>query len=177
MFDVAASLLLVDFEKGHETRREERPLLTTEPSSRISELLSCQADVLICGAISAQFEDGLTAAGVPVISFVCGEIGEVLAAYLNGELPSRVFAMPGCQRWRRREGENVMPRRTTNLCIWQRAVAGEGPSSPAIMDAHASAISRGQELETLNRQIESLQIVLVRLRKKIEELGPGNEQE
>ncbi len=110
VFDVAVNLLLIDIEDGREARREERRLLATEPSARVAEFLSCGAGVLICGAISALLRSRLIAAGVRVIGFACGMVDEVLAAYLNGSLASRAFVMPGCQRWRRREGEDGMPR-------------------------------------------------------------------
>jgi predicted Fe-Mo cluster-binding NifX family protein len=109
VFDVAVNLLLIDMEDGRETRREERRLIATEPSARIVEFLSCGAGILICGAISAPLRSRLIAAGVQVIGFACGMVDEVLAAYLNGSLASRRFVMPGCQRWRRREGGCVMP--------------------------------------------------------------------
>lgn len=110
VFDVAVNLLLIDVENGHETRREERSLRGTDSLARIAEFLSFGADILICGAISAPVEARLAASGVEVIGFTCGMVDEVLAAHLNGGLTDRVFAMPGCQRWCRQEGENVMPR-------------------------------------------------------------------
>ncbi|MGC9225359.1 MAG: NifB/NifX family molybdenum-iron cluster-binding protein [Terracidiphilus sp.] len=102
VFDVAGNLLLIDIENGREIRREERRLLGTNPSTRMTEFLSFGAGILICGAISAPLQSGLNAAGVQVIAFACGMVDDVLAAYLNGTLRSRVFVMPGCQRWRRR---------------------------------------------------------------------------
>lgn len=110
MFDVTVNLLLIDVESGHEIRREERRLSATDSFARIAEFLSFEAGTLICGAISAPVEAGLIASGVQVIGFICGRVDDVLTAYLNGEPVNRAFAMPGCQRWRSREGENVMPR-------------------------------------------------------------------
>ncbi len=109
VFDVAGVLLLIDIENGHEIRREERRLPGTNPAARVAEFLSFGAGILICGAISAPLQAGLIAAGVQVIGFACGTVDDVLAAYLNGTLARRAFVMPGCQRWRRREGENRMP--------------------------------------------------------------------
>ncbi len=110
VFDVTVNLLLIDVERGREIRREERRLLATDSFARIAEFLSFGAGTLICGAISAPVEARLVASGVQVIGFTCGRVDEVLSAYLNGEPVNREFAMPGCQRRRRREGENVMPR-------------------------------------------------------------------
>jgi predicted Fe-Mo cluster-binding NifX family protein len=109
VFDVAVNLLLIDMEDGQPMRREERRLFGAESSARVAEFLSCRAEILICGAISAPLESRLMVAGVQVIGFACGMVDEVLAAYLNGSLASRAFVMPGCQRWRRQEGEEAMP--------------------------------------------------------------------
>ena len=110
VFDVAVNLLLIDVDSGQEMRREERRLLRTDSLARVGEFLSLGAETLICGAISAPLEAGLMASGVRVISFTCGMVNEVLSAFLRGELTSRAFVMPGCHRWRQRQGENVMPR-------------------------------------------------------------------
>ena len=109
VFDVAGHLLLIDAEDSRETRREEKQLVKTELWARVAELLSYGADVLICGAISAPLQFRIAASGVRVIAFVCGSVTEVLAAYLRGALADPQFAMPGCRRWRRRDGEDVLP--------------------------------------------------------------------
>jgi len=110
VFDVALNFLLIDIKGGREIRREQRRLSATDQFARVNEFLSFGAETLICGAISASAETRLAAAGVQVIGFICGMVDEVLAAYLNNKLVNSAFAMPGCQRWRRREGEIGMPR-------------------------------------------------------------------
>ena len=110
VFDVALNFLLIDIKAGREIRREQRRLSATDQFARVNEFLSFGAEILICGAISASAEARLAAAGVQVIGFTCGMVDEVLAAYLSNKLVNSAFAMPGCQRWRRREGETVMPR-------------------------------------------------------------------
>ena len=109
VFDVAGRLTLVDVEDGQETHREERQLLKSDLSARAAELLNCGIDVLICGAISAPLKFKIAGSGVRVSAFLCGAVDDVLAAYLNGTLASGAFAMPGCQRWRNREGEDMLP--------------------------------------------------------------------
>ena len=109
VFDVAGHLVLIDVEDNRETRREEKQLVKTELPARAVELLGYNADVLICGAISAPLQCRIAASGVRVIAFVCGAVDEVLAAYLTGALVNPAFAMPGCRRWRQRGGEDVLP--------------------------------------------------------------------
>ncbi len=109
VFDVAGHLLLVDVEDNRETHREEKRLVKTEFSARAAEVLGYDADILICGAISAPLQLRIAASGIQVIAFICGTVDEVLAAYLRGQLASPAFVMPGCRRWRRRGGEDVLP--------------------------------------------------------------------
>jgi predicted Fe-Mo cluster-binding NifX family protein len=141
VFDVAGHLLLVDVEDGHETHREEQEFLKTDLQARAAELLDCKIDVLICGAISASLQFKIVASGVRVSAFICGGVDDVLTAYLNGTLASRAFAMPGCQRWRWRGGEDVLPagfgmgrrrgRLRQNRSQIQNIVPGESPAATA----------------------------------------------
>jgi predicted Fe-Mo cluster-binding NifX family protein len=110
VFDVAVSLLLIDVENGREIGRTEKHLPGADSLNRTPEFLNCRPDVLICGGISAPLEARLAASGVKVIGFTCGMIDEVLMAYMSGKLGSETFAMPGCRRWRRQQGGNIMPR-------------------------------------------------------------------
>jgi predicted Fe-Mo cluster-binding NifX family protein len=110
VFDVAGSLLLVDFEGGGEVRRKEVRLAQTDALGRAADLARLGADVLVCGAISAPLEARLAAAGVRVIGFVCGPVEDILAGFVKGELAKSAFRMPGCwgQHRRLREGRNFM---------------------------------------------------------------------
>jgi len=110
VLDSASDLLVVDIEAGQEVRRAERQLGRADPLARAQEITNLGVDTVICGAISAPMEARLVSAGVRVIGFTCGTIDDVLGAFLNGELVSRTFVMPGCRGWRRRQGGNVMPR-------------------------------------------------------------------
>jgi predicted Fe-Mo cluster-binding NifX family protein len=109
VFDAAGNLLLVDVEDGGEVRRKEKRLAQTESSARAAEFLSCGADLLICGAITASLRLRIATAGVRVIPFLCGAVEEVLGAFLDGTLADARYAMPGCRRWRWRGGEGVSP--------------------------------------------------------------------
>jgi predicted Fe-Mo cluster-binding NifX family protein len=59
-------------------------------------------DALICGAISWPLELALTSAGIEVIAQTCGDVDEVLEAFLAGQLEQEKFLMPGCCGRRRR---------------------------------------------------------------------------
>jgi predicted Fe-Mo cluster-binding NifX family protein len=102
VFDVAGSLLLVDVVDGRESRREERALTASDPLKRAKRVSQLGTEVLICGAISWPLEIALSSAGVRVVPFTCGEVEEVLSAFMNGKLTNGAFLMPGCCGWRRR---------------------------------------------------------------------------
>jgi predicted Fe-Mo cluster-binding NifX family protein len=112
VFDSAGNVLVIDIEGGQELQRVERQLTRTDTLGRAGEFLKLGADVLICGAISAPLEAALVCSNIRVIGFVCGSIGEVLGAYLNGQLANPAFGMPGVSSRRRRLGQrrNTMPR-------------------------------------------------------------------
>jgi len=89
-------MLLIDVEHRREVRREERSLSRSDLPARAGEFLKLEANVLICGAISALLEAMLASSGVRVIGFLCGPVDEVVAAFLNGEVAKPEFCMPGC---------------------------------------------------------------------------------
>jgi len=110
VLDVARSLLLVDIDAGVEQKRRLEPLSETGVLARARRLKDMVVNVLICGAVSRPLEQALISVGIEVIPHVCGNVDEVLRAYLTGRLWDRAFLMPGCggcrQRWRRgRDGQ------------------------------------------------------------------------
>ena len=60
---------------------------------------------LVCGAISTPLSELMVAYGIRVIPFVAGDVGEVIAAWCNGDLDSRHFDMPGCTERHRNSAE------------------------------------------------------------------------
>jgi predicted Fe-Mo cluster-binding NifX family protein len=99
VFDVAKRLLVVDLEDGVETHRSEEVLGEVNPGKRVANL---GVDVLICEAVSYPLEAMLTSSGVQVIAQTCGEVEDVLGAFLSGRLTEEAFRMPGCRGQHRR---------------------------------------------------------------------------
>ena len=110
VFDVAAYLLLVEVDGGVEQARRDVALDTGGPPERVARLTENGANVLICGAISRPLEVAVAAAGIEVIPQTCGDVEQVLAAFIDGRLGQGAFLMPGCcgrrrqLRARRRRG-------------------------------------------------------------------------
>jgi len=108
VFDVARRLLVVDVEAGAEVRRIEESLGEMPVLWRATHVSRLGVNTLICGAISLALEQALVSAGIRVIGHVCGDVEEVLGAYLSGGLSDDAFLMPGCRdcrhRWRHGPG-------------------------------------------------------------------------
>lgn len=102
VFDVATRVLLVETANGRERSREELLMTATDPAQRAGELAQGGADVLICGAVSWPLEMAVSSAGIEIITQVCGQVEEVLRAFLEDTLSDPAFLMPGCCGRRRR---------------------------------------------------------------------------
>lgn len=96
VFDVAEQILLVHCEKDDTTVRSHLLFHEGQPEMRAQRLIDQKVDVLICGAISSLLENLLIANRVEVIPRVCGDVEEILEAYLDGSIDDRRYAMPGC---------------------------------------------------------------------------------
>ena len=102
VFDVAAKMLIVEFTNGVEQSRTEAPCGTEEPRARASVLSNAKVDVLICGAISRSFLDAISNSAIEVIPQICGQVENVLKAFVEKRLQQEEFFMPGCCGLRRR---------------------------------------------------------------------------
>ena len=97
VFDVSKHLLLVDVENSNEFKRYNKTIVETDLISRAHYIEDLGVKVLICGAISRSMKLILHAKGIDVIGQVCGNIEEILQAFLKGSLSDQSFLMPGCK--------------------------------------------------------------------------------
>jgi len=102
VLDVARTLLVVDLDAGVERERRNESLTEVGVPARVGRLQAMSINVIICGAVSWPLEQALTSSGMQVIPHVCGNVDEVLRAYLTKRLRDRAFLMPGCGGCRRR---------------------------------------------------------------------------
>jgi predicted Fe-Mo cluster-binding NifX family protein len=102
VLDVARRVLVVELEDAAERARTVEVLDETEPAARVRRLAVLGVDVLICGAISQHLESLLQAEGIRTIPQTCGDVEEVLRAFMDGRLLEPAFLMPGCRGHRRR---------------------------------------------------------------------------
>jgi hypothetical protein len=102
VFDVAGRLLVTPIAAGVPEACRHEQLIAQEPVDRTRLLTEWKIDILLCGGISCQLRETLEGAGVTVIPHLCGDVQEVLQAYLENRLSDERFAMPGCCRGRPR---------------------------------------------------------------------------
>jgi predicted Fe-Mo cluster-binding NifX family protein len=105
VLDVAQRLLVVDVNGQAENGRQDLALTSSSLATRVRDIQHAAVDVLICGAVSQPLEAVLSAAGIRVLSRICGPIENVLSAFLADGLSDGAYLMPGCcGRGRQRRG-------------------------------------------------------------------------
>ena len=97
VFDIAQRLRIVEIESGRIIRETEETLRGELPVQKAQYLTESGIGTLVCGAISTPLSELMLAYGIRIIPFVAGDVGEVIAAWCNGDLDSRHFDMPGCR--------------------------------------------------------------------------------
>lgn len=63
----------------------------------INTLSSLDVKMVICGAISSEYEQLLLLNQIDLYSYIAGDVEEVLEGWKIGKLHSRYFSMPGCE--------------------------------------------------------------------------------
>ncbi|NCB01394.1 MAG: hypothetical protein EOM67_04400 [Spirochaetia bacterium] len=97
LFDSAKTLVIYET-KGY---GEELHYIGTFSSEKggeetIETLLTMDVKVLICGAISSEFEQLLLLHHIDLYSYIAGEVSDVVEGWHTRRLHSRYFSMPGC---------------------------------------------------------------------------------
>lgn len=101
VFDVARHLWIVDVDDGQIVCQTSRRFSSDDPKERAMRLTTLQVSQLVCGAITRSSYEALTEQGIQVISFVAGDIEQVIQACLTDRLNDAHLAMPGCRRGKR----------------------------------------------------------------------------
>ena len=108
VFDVSRHLMIFEVESGAVVQTFEEIFSSDNPFQKVRRLADLNVDILICGAVSRGVDAMLENNGIERITFIAGNIDDVVGAYLAGTLPNPEMAMPGCnsrrQRRRRRGG-------------------------------------------------------------------------
>ncbi|MBN1575215.1 MAG: hypothetical protein JW913_01590 [Chitinispirillaceae bacterium] len=104
LYDAACCLLIV----RPDGKRNTINVKTFSLSDKSDRCFKEGVAVVICGAISTMARMLLEGKGITVLSWVSGPIEAVIDSYRGGNDVTALFAMPGCRRGRRADGQ---PRR------------------------------------------------------------------
>ena len=102
VFDTARELCVVETQSGSIVRETWEKMEVDQPLRTILRMAGLQLDVLVCGAISGHIKGLVEAYGISVVPFVTGDVRRIIGAWLEGNLETDTFAMPGCGFQRRR---------------------------------------------------------------------------
>ncbi|MGD9975401.1 MAG: NifB/NifX family molybdenum-iron cluster-binding protein [Desulfatirhabdiaceae bacterium] len=98
VFDVAREIRLIETEFGHVVCERDESLPVDSGPEKGRRLIELGIETLICGAISRFMLSLVEAYGIQVISFVAGDLKEIIQAWLSNDFHREAFAMPGCGR-------------------------------------------------------------------------------
>jgi predicted Fe-Mo cluster-binding NifX family protein len=101
VFDVASHFFLIEVKDGKEFSRKKFDFVGNEIFTKAQILFKMGVDVLICGAISKLQENILRNNGIKLLTFICGDVEEVLEAFIQKRLATGAFQMPGCCKRRK----------------------------------------------------------------------------
>ncbi len=99
VFDVSLAIDIYDSEGyGHSAAFVSAHSLPATLGGKISFLLECDIDTVICGALTKEGEDSLFRSDIETYSFIRGSVDQVVKAWESGELSEQRFFLPGCLR-------------------------------------------------------------------------------
>lgn len=131
VFDSARTLLIADIENDTLVSSS---YLTFDPDRPLELLQMLQAQkvlIIICGAVSEGPANLLEGAGFELISFIAGDVRQVLETFLQGDPLGAAFRMPGCGRHICCRGKIRQGREIGALQDNGRRTGGRAPQSPA----------------------------------------------
>ncbi|MDD2310022.1 MAG: NifB/NifX family molybdenum-iron cluster-binding protein [Desulfuromonadaceae bacterium] len=105
VFDVARNLWIVETDENDIIGQSGKRFATDDTQDRALRLTTLQVDQLVCGAITRSSSEVLAEHGIMVISFIAGELEQVIQAWLSDSLKDGHLAMPGCSRGKRRSAQ------------------------------------------------------------------------
>jgi predicted Fe-Mo cluster-binding NifX family protein len=95
VFDTCTRLSLIDFEDDRVITRKEFDLNNFSLQERLRVLKKNNVAVIICGGISDVFDTILLNSDIQLISGICGDVDEIISAFIDGRLDDPCFFMPG----------------------------------------------------------------------------------
>ena len=85
-FEVSATVAIFLVTNGRVTQQMDFVLQSRRELDRVRLLRDQEVDTLICGGVQDRFEDIIRANGIRVVSWVSGNVEDLLDSFLRGEL-------------------------------------------------------------------------------------------
>ena len=85
-FEHTATISIFEVASGRVGGQTDFSLHSRDPFDRVRLLRDQEVDTLICGGMQHRFQDILEGRGIHVISWVSGNVDELLARFLAGDL-------------------------------------------------------------------------------------------
>lgn len=98
VFDSARTLLITDIKDKVLVSVSYLAFDLDHPLELLQMLRAEKVKTIICGAISEEPANMLLAAGFELISFIAGDVHQLLETFVRGEPLGEDFKMPGCGR-------------------------------------------------------------------------------
>jgi predicted Fe-Mo cluster-binding NifX family protein len=95
VFDVSGRLLILEIENKNVINRSIETIDAHNNYLKIDTIKKLGIETLICGAVSKRFLYKIEENGIYLISFICGNIEDVISRFLSGKPLNPDFAMPG----------------------------------------------------------------------------------
>ncbi|RJP81356.1 MAG: dinitrogenase iron-molybdenum cofactor biosynthesis domain-containing protein [Desulfobacteraceae bacterium] len=109
VFDSARKLLIAEIENQKITSRRYEPFDPDLPYRLAERLNELNIGVFLCGAISTIPANTIELSGIELISFISGNVDEILQEYAEGKPIIPTYLMPGCKcRHRMRKNRERM---------------------------------------------------------------------
>jgi predicted Fe-Mo cluster-binding NifX family protein len=97
--EYSATIAIFSVEGGAVVDQLDFPISSRNPLDRIRLLRDQKVDTIICGGVQDVYEDLVCASGIRLISWVSGNIEELLGLFLEGRLvPGKRSRQPDAQR-------------------------------------------------------------------------------
>ncbi len=87
-FEYSATIAIFTIEQGKITNQTDFVLQSQQSFDRFRLLRDQGVDTLICGGVENRFEDLIRDNGIEVISWVVGNVSELLTMFIQGKLTS-----------------------------------------------------------------------------------------
>jgi len=85
-FEYSATMAIFDVEEGRLVCQADFPLQSRVPYDRVRLMKAEKIDTVICGGLQSFYEDLLKAHDIQVISWVSGNVEDLLKRFLEGRL-------------------------------------------------------------------------------------------